>query len=234
MLHIVAISDCHGTLPVYLPKADVLVIGGDLEPDNSPIGQADWYKNTFSKWIEKRRHNYKEVIMHAGNHSFGLESYHYRETKESDSIAEIIDSLPVKTIILGEITIDGYLFLVNSYCLQVGWWAFGWTEDDYARWAEKHNKCDVLLCHGPPKGMLDSAYRYLDNDTIGHEATGSAELASWVMRVKPKVIICNHIHESFGTMDIQHYSGEITKIANVSQSTRSLRYEYRPVEIFLQ
>lgn len=233
MTRLTFVSDLHGNLPIYLPPADILIIGGDAEPDNSPMGQADWYNTTFRKWINRIRPNYKEVILHAGNHSMALESYYYRFNEESDKIAEILDSLPLTIKILGEINLYGYSFLFNSYCMRVGRWAFPYDESDYARWCEKYDKCDILVCHGPPRGMLDSAYRWMPDNTLGFECIGSAELASWVMKVRPSYILSQHVHEQFGQMEIEHYCGKKTTIINGCQVTRSLQYIHRPVEIFL-
>lgn len=232
-MKIVAISDNHGFLNPYLPKGDILVIGGDLEPNGSPMTQAEWLDGKFRKWINKIRPNYKEVVMYGGNHSFALESYHYRETAESDKIAKIIDSLPVKTVILGQFELFGLKFAVTSYCMKVGRWAFGWDEDDYFRWLEKIKECDIMLCHGPPYGMLDAAYRVLPDDSLSYEHTGSKEFGSWIMKVRPKLVIVNHIHECYGKMTILHYDGKTTEVANTSQCNLNNDFKDRPVEIFI-
>lgn len=226
-MKIVAISDNHGNLNKHLPKGDILIIGGDLEPGGSALDQANWLDTTFRKWINKIRPHYKHIILYGGNHSFALESYHYN-FKDNEKIVSIIDSLPVEVMILGELHIEGIHFCVNSYCMQIGRWPFGWTEDDYARWSEKTNKCDILLCHGPPYGMLDGVSRW--SGEIEH--TGSRELASWIMRVRPRLVICNHIHEQYGRMEIKHYCGKTTEIANVAQCDDGLNFKDRPVEIF--
>lgn len=227
------ISDLHGNLPLSLPGGDILIIGGDIAPDSGWDGQADWFDNPFRRWIERIRPTYKHVLAHFGNHDFAGEAYAYK-IPGTKRVWKVFDSLPLKFVPFGPITLYGYSFLFNSWCLQVGRWALGASEDDYFRWCEKYDQCDVLVCHGPPRGMTDLAYRYDYNDeTIGFESIGSNELASWVMKIKPKMILCGHCHEGYGCYDIRHYCGKITTIANGSQCTRSLQYVHRPIEFFL-
>lgn len=229
----VFVTDFHGNLPNHLPKADFLVIGGDIAPDGSVQGQADWFDNTFRKWLMKIQPNYEQVLAHFGNHDFAGEAYAYK-ILGTERAWKIFDSLPIKFVPFGPINLYGYSFLFNSWCLQVGRWALGASEDDYFRWCEQYDQCDVLVCHGPPRGMTDLAYRYdYDSETIGFESIGSRELASWVMKVRPTAILTGHCHEGYGCYDIEHYDGKITKVMNGCQVTRSLQYIYRPIEFFL-
>jgi Icc-related predicted phosphoesterase len=52
------------------------------------------------------------------------------------------------------------------------------------------NNLDILITHGPPKGILDEVGRGGDI-----ENTGSSSLLECVMRAKPKFHIFGHIHE---------------------------------------
>lgn len=230
-MKIVAVSDLHGNLPTYLPKGDLLIIGGDAEPDGISISQAQWYNSAFRKLFNKIRPNYDHVILYFGNHSFIGECIH-QKYGEWEKCKEVLDSFPLEYITLGQTSYKGYSIAVTSYCMRVGRWAFGWEEDDYARWLEKINKCDIMLCHGPPWAMLDEAYRF-DPNGIRREHTGSKELASWVMRVRPQLLICNHIHEAYGSLDIKHYDGSTTTVLNVSQCDRGNNFKDRPVELFI-
>jgi Icc-related predicted phosphoesterase len=52
-------------------------------------------------------------------------------------------------------------------------------------------ECDVLVTHGPPKGILD-----LSKENV---STGCSALRKRVIELKPKVHVFGHIHEQAGS-----------------------------------
>lgn len=60
-----------------------------------------------------------------------------------------------------------------------------------AHWQSVPPGIDVLLTHGPVYGVLDML--------INEQHAGDKDLLKKVLEVKPKVHICGHIHESYGT-----------------------------------
>jgi Icc-related predicted phosphoesterase len=72
---------------------------------------------------------------------------------------------------------------------------------------------DVLITHGPPKGILD--FTEYDKDNVGCPL-----LLEKVRQVKPKVHVFGHIHEARGKKEIDD-----TIFINASMVT--LRYELR-------
>lgn len=61
-----------------------------------------------------------------------------------------------------------------------------------AKWAQISDDVDVLVTHGPPKGILDGLF---DGTHVGCEHL----LEAVQSRVKPRVHIFGHIHEGYGT-----------------------------------
>jgi len=60
-----------------------------------------------------------------------------------------------------------------------------------AKWAQIPDDVDVLVTHGPPKGVLD---RVFDGTHVGCEHL----LEAVQNRVKPRVHVFGHIHEGYG------------------------------------
>ncbi len=71
---------------------------------------------------------------------------------------------------------------------------------------------DVLITHGPP-------YRILDK-VISGERVGCVDLKQAVERIKPKLHIFGHIHESYGILE-----KEGTTYVNASLCN----FNYRPI-----
>ena len=80
---------------------------------------------------------------------------------------------------------------VSQYTPEYGWWAFQYPESwNY----DIKPGTDVVVTHGPPKGILDSVM--MGGPYIKH--AGCNYLLEAVQRVKPKVHCYGHIHEAWG------------------------------------
>ncbi|KAJ1387204.1 Metallo-dependent phosphatase-like protein, partial [Ochromonadaceae sp. CCMP2298] len=137
---------------------------------------------------------------------------------------------------------DSYTYLEDSACsarrqgvdcgLKV--WGSPWQPEfcDWAfnlppgprlkeKWAMIESDTDILITHGPPRGILDA------NSQRYH--CGCADLLKAVRdRVKPRLHIFGHIHESYGTFSDGH-----TLFVNGSTCTLSYRPSNPPIVIDL-
>ena len=55
------------------------------------------------------------------------------------------------------------------------------------------NRCDqtdILICHSPPNGIADV--------TSGGVSVGSTAIRDAVQRLQPQLVLCGHIHDSWG------------------------------------
>jgi Icc-related predicted phosphoesterase len=73
---------------------------------------------------------------------------------------------------------------------------YEWTEEVAEAalanlFADRRAAIDVFLCHAPPAGTR------LERTASG-EAVGSAAVDRWLGRVRPRLFVCGHIHESWG------------------------------------
>ena len=62
---------------------------------------------------------------------------------------------------------------------------------------------DILVSHQPPYGHGD---RYVDVPSGKVEHLGSPELLAAIHRVRPKIVICGHIHDGHGRTEYEGIS----------------------------
>jgi Icc-related predicted phosphoesterase len=209
-MKLVCTSDIHGDLPdpTTMPSGDVLVLAGDLLPDDYKVPwyatgtstrierQGWWFKHVFIPWLAEVKHiipedkagewprRYKKIIFTGGNHDFFLNAM---------LPSGIRRMLPNSVFYLDEssVEIDGKVFWGAGWNMTPGW-AFAHTEDEFA---EKLRylpaKIDVMVVHGPPKHMLISGH-YCSKTLTEH----------LIKRSDVKAFICGHIHEAYGTYQV--------------------------------
>jgi len=71
-----------------------------------------------------------------------------------------------------------------------GPWSYDLSEDEAARMLEGVSAGGVLVSHSPPKG-------HGDRTSAGRRAGSTAVLAA-VVRARPALVVCGHIHDSWG------------------------------------
>jgi len=204
---LVLISDTHeqqGNLIV--PDGDVLVHAGDLtfRGKFDPIAQT-------GRWLRSLPH--KTKILCAGNHDFLFE----------ESKFEALEALGPDIIYLENeaVTIDGVKFWGSP----VTPWFFDWAfnvargQDIKRYWDKIPNDTDVLITHGPPKGILDLA---------GSDPVGCEDLRESVRRVRPKIHVFGHIHSGYGSV---HRDG--TTFYNASVVDEAYKIANNPWEVEL-
>lgn len=182
-MRFLALSDTHGEhrLLKNLPDADVIIHAGDVSKDGSERSVMD-----FLTWFSHLNYSYKIFI--AGNHDF------FFERQDESYIRKI---LPKNIIYLndGEITIKGVKIWGSPVTPRFFNWAFNRDrgKEINRHWDLIPPDTDIVITHGPPKGCLDN---------IGDESVGCLDLLERVMEIKPKVHVFGHIHEGYGTSEI--------------------------------
>lgn len=200
---IVCISDTHGVQP-ELPSGDILVHAGDLTEN----GSFDEVQAQIT-WLSSQTQKHKVVI--AGNHDVLLDSSFLAAHPERDypenagrTAADLdwgnISYLQDESVIIDIALEDGpgvqksrrVKIYGNPTTPQYVLSAFQAPRDDDRPWAGKvPNDTDILVAHGPPFQHLDGMLR-----------AGCRHLADEIIRVRPRLVVCGHIHVARGREDV--------------------------------
>ena len=179
-MKIIAISDTHRQeWNTELPDGDILIHAGDFDTRGfmDLVDLNDWFGALKSK--------YAHILFIAGNHDF------YMQKEDKVRVQEIVTNA---TYLEDEsIVIDGIKFYGYPWTPIFMNWAFMADIDklkERTAWIDRDT--DVLISHGPPFGILDQLEH-------GGFHVGDPALRDKVKEIAPKVFICGHIHESYGT-----------------------------------
>jgi len=193
----VAISDTHCRhAALELPAGDVLIHGGDFL-SRGDVGELD----DFAEWFMAQPHRYKVVI--AGNHDRCL---------EADPLLAMCFDIPgVHYLSDSGVTLEGVSFWGSPWTPEFYNWSFMLPRGEAlaAKWQLIPQGTDVVITHGPPHGIGDACY---DGRRVGCEA-----LAERLAVIKPRFHISGHIHEDYGTR-------EVDGTTYINASTCNFRY----------
>ena len=202
-MRLVVISDTHGLHDriVSLPDGDILIHAGDFMGSGLDLKEIQ----SFNRWL--REQPFKQRVVCAGNHDRSFEN-----------MPEVARGLLTNAIYLENdgITIDGVSFWGSPYTPEFMNWAFMYPRGPAAKryWDQIPNGLDLLITHGPPRGILDQV-------VPGGEHLGCEELRKAVEAKKPRIHIFGHIHGGAGT-----FENRTTRFVNAAY----LNEAYRPSE----
>ncbi len=209
-MKVVVISDPHGRHnDIKLPKGDVLVCAGDMS------GRGAVYEcRDFIEWFECQDYDHKILI--AGNHDFCFE-------RSRLQALELLNNTSIHYLENEAVTIDGVKFYGSPVTPWFHNWAFNVDRgpDIQRYWDKIHPDTDVLITHGPPKGILDRS--------ISGESCGCDDLYNAIERINPKYHVFGHIHEGYGVRMSNNPNLQTTFI-NASVLNEQYRLRNKPIE----
>lgn len=222
-MRVVFISDTH-TLhdELYIPSCDLLIHAGDYSSRGSKRDTA-----SFLEWFDRQPAEHKIFID--GNHDISGDPKFMRETNADIWFDEIVQKYS------GSIT-----RLINNGTETCGlkvwgspatpwfhgdYWAYNYYRGEEIRkvWDQIPEGLDILITHGPPKGIFDLTPTYTK--------AGCEELREAVKLKKPKIHVFGHIHQDDPISHIMYRDG--TLFINAAILNNQYNQNKRPVIIDL-
>ena len=219
MVRVVVVSDTHnGHRMLDIPDGDIFIHCGDMTNRGSAPELAD-----VNAWLEELPHLHKLVIC--GNMDQRLESL-----KDRNARARFFPNciyLEDEAVEIAGLHVYGSPF-TPKFC---GSFQLADQHEADQKWSSIPEGLDILVTHGPPKGVLD----VVDRDTH----VGCPQLMRRIQVAQPQYHCFGHIHEEGGkqatygrttfvnaaqnimVLDIipRHESGSVRKVARKSGET---------------
>lgn len=187
-VRVVVLSDTHNMHRyVEVPEGDILIHAGDICQSLGQRASRRAFQNRktltdFNAWLGTLPHKHKVVI--AGNHEFLCQE----NREEAERILSNAIYLQDSGVRLG-----GLYFWGSPWQPEYGGWAFNLPTGAplQKKWEQIPDHTDVLITHGPPRGILDCN---------GYLECGCDDLLKAVERVKPALHVFGHIHAAAGSL----------------------------------
>ncbi len=206
-MKVVCISDTHNRHEqIKIPDCDLLLHTGDFT-----VKGTETELENFANWIALQPAEHKVVI--AGNHDFICQ-------KNPKLVFAIFQKLGIEYLNNSSVTIDGVKIYGSPWQPWFHNWAFNFAKNDdgtqaLACWNKIPDDVDIVMTHGPPYKILDK----VNFPNFGEDPNvGCKFLLHRIMQIQPKIHMFGHIHEQYGTFDLNG-----TKFVNAS--TCDLRYK---------
>ena len=193
------ISDTHGFHHLLSIPSDIDMVIHSGDGSNF----RDIYKNEvefqdFIYWYSRVPIKYKIFI--AGNHDSALEKnlFNVKKQMEDSDIIYLENS---------EVTIEGIKIWGSPHVPSFGDWSFMKARAKLDKvWKRIPDDVDIIVTHGPPKGILDSSFDH--NNNI--ERCGCNALKKRILDIQPKLVLFGHIHNckdiiNAGTLKLSAY-----------------------------
>ncbi|PKL76957.1 MAG: metallophosphoesterase [Candidatus Melainabacteria bacterium HGW-Melainabacteria-1] len=177
-MRLVCLSDTHGRHhELKVPDGDLLLHAGDFSGRGLSAEISD-----FNAWLGSLPHRHKLVI--AGNHDFLFET----DPTLARGLLNQADYLEDSGIELMGLTFWGSPVSPRFFD-----WAFNRSRGPEIQhhWSLIPSGIDILITHTPPHGICDQIW-------IGRHVGCEALRDELISRIRPRLLICGHIHEGAG------------------------------------
>ena len=199
-MKIVCISDTHNRhRELDMPEGDILIHAGDFTHNGSKAEVQD-----FLNWLDNLEVKYGYILVVPGNHDKCLANksqFNVDWFWEHAGATLLIDQSTNTRAIRRNTTLsipdagifDAQVSIYGSPYTPL--WGNGRTfmksRDRLNKtWANIPGETDLLITHGPPKGILDTV--------ANGQTVGCKSLYNHVLRVKPKLHVFGHVHDNYG------------------------------------
>ena len=193
-------GDTHGNhRDLQVPEdIDIAIFSGDAGTYRDPSMNEPIVRD-FIDWFSELNIKYK--VMIAGNHDSSIEQRMFGERYFKERGIIYLEN--------NDVTIEGIKIWGSPYTPTFGNWCFMKSRHKIHKiWDEIPEDTDILVTHGPPKGVLDLTENY-DGSL---EMCGCANLFRQVyQRIKPKYHLFGHIHNRYKR---EYHNAGMLQIAN--------------------
>ncbi|MDH3648610.1 MAG: metallophosphatase domain-containing protein [Saprospiraceae bacterium] len=177
-MKVVCLSDTHCRhSQISVPNGDLLIHAGDIS------NGAERDIRDFLAWFTALPHLHK--ILVAGNMDFDLEKNFevYADDLEDIVYLENDSAVIEEYMLYGSPVVPNFIGVFNR----------NRGEEIKKYWDRIPDDVDILITHGPPLGILDET-------SLGHHV-GCQDLLNSLSRVRPRLHLFGHIHESYGVLE---------------------------------
>jgi len=195
-MRLALLSDTHQQHDrIDVGAADIVIHAGDFTKRGSKeecLRFLDWYAGRAA------RHK----LLVAGNHDFWAES-------DPEAFREACRVRDIRWLQQQLVEVDGLRIWGSAFTPWFHGMAFNRRSgsDIASAWAEVPGELDVLVTHGPPKGVLDHTFLGI--------RVGCESLMTVIRQRPPRLHVFGHIHESRGETQIP---GVTTRFVNASNA----------------
>ena len=210
-MKIYCISDTHGKhASLELKEADIIIHAGDATCQRDPNLNAPELEAFFNWFSSLNMYKYKIYIP--GNHD--------------TSFAKNLVPVPKNITVLchNEIEIEGCRIFGSPYTPTFGvGWAYNVDRGKIGRlWNQIPDDIDILVTHGPAKGILDLT---IDRDTNNPRQCGCGSLLHEIKVKSPKYHVFGHLHDERGIFNAGRLELPLIKTVFINVSVVDLRHE---------
>ncbi len=204
--HISDTHTCHDQLNIP-DNIDLVIHSGDFANYQDPArNEPEAHK--FLKWF--RELDIPNKVLICGNHDSSIE--------RGLITGKYIRSLGIKYLYNETTEVMGLKIWGSPYTPTFGDWSFMTSRAKIGRvWESIPDNTDIIVTHGPPKGILDITNR---RDNL-QEQCGCGALMKRVLDIQPKLMCFGHIHNGpdIRNSGVKQIAGMDTTFSNGACST---------------
>lgn len=220
LVKVQCISDTHGLEFPADTSVDLVLHAGDLTSRGTRDEFMSALRHIRAAWPDEVR-----IVSTIGNHDVWASEY------SGDAYKAAFDA-GIDLLIDGMIDEPDFPVIWGCpWSRKVGHWSLGYTpRTERYIFQMIPDDTDVVLVHGPPYGYGDR----LRWPRVGEDPNnGSKELVARCKIVKPKLVVCGHIHEGRGQYSMVHEDSTETMVINAATLTEQYMPHFDPIVIEL-
>lgn len=179
ILHISDTHSYHGLLTI--PKdIDLVIHSGDCSNYREPYRNEQEVRD-FISWYSNLDIKYKIYV--AGNHDSSIEAGYITQDNFQQAGITYLENESIE--------IEGTKIWGSPYTPTFNNWCFMKARDKlFDLWETIPEDTDIVITHGPPKGILDLSY----NRANVLEYCGCNALKKRMLKIQPKLCLFGHVH----------------------------------------